>query len=87
MHPKHAPQDAALNPTTVYGETKVEGEDLAMESWEKFGVDVRGIRYPASFPTKPQQVGGPRIMPLKFSMLLLMLGITIALFEKTLAFQ
>ena len=56
--PKHAPQDAALNPTTVYGETKVEGEDLAMESWEKFGVDVRGIRYPGLISYKAPAGGG-----------------------------
>jgi nucleoside-diphosphate-sugar epimerase len=44
--PKHAPQITPLNPTTVYGETKVEGEKLAKEYEEKYGLDIRGIRYP-----------------------------------------
>jgi nucleoside-diphosphate-sugar epimerase len=56
--PKHAPQDTALNPTTVYGETKVEGEELAMASWNDFGVDVRGIRYPGLISYKAPAGGG-----------------------------
>ena len=56
--PKHAPQDTALNPTTVYGETKVEGEALAMASWNDFGVDVRGIRYPGLISYKAPAGGG-----------------------------
>ena len=39
--PKHAPQITPLNPTTVYGETKVEGEQLAKEYEEKYGLDIR----------------------------------------------
>ena len=42
--PKHAPQITALHPTTVYGETKVKGELLAKEYWNKHGIDVRGNR-------------------------------------------
>ena len=56
--PKHAPQDTALNPTTVYGETKVEGEALAMASWNDFGVDVRGLRYPGLISYKAPAGGG-----------------------------
>ncbi len=56
--PKHAPQDAPLNPTTVYGETKVEGEALAMAYWTNFGVDVRGIRYPGLISYKAPAGGG-----------------------------
>ena len=54
--PKHAPQHTDLNPTTVYGETKVEGEALAMASWKEFGVDVRGIRYPGLISYKAPAV-------------------------------
>ena len=56
--PKHAPQHTDLNPTTVYGETKVEGEALAMASWKEFGVDVRGIRYPGLISYKAPAGGG-----------------------------
>ena len=44
--PKTAPQTTPLNPTTMYGKTKVTGEILAMNYWKQYGVDVRGIRYP-----------------------------------------
>ncbi|HIF04352.1 MAG TPA: NAD-dependent epimerase/dehydratase family protein [Candidatus Poseidoniales archaeon] len=40
--PPIAPQVTPLNPTTVYGRTKVEGEQMAIRS----GIDVRGVRYP-----------------------------------------
>lgn len=56
--PKHAPQVTALNPTTVYGETKVKGELLAQEYWEKHGIDVRGIRYPGLISYKAPAGGG-----------------------------
>jgi len=56
--PKHAPQDAALNPTTVYGETKVMGEALAREYRKRFGVDTRGIRYPGLISYKAPAGGG-----------------------------
>ena len=56
--PKHAPQITPLNPTTVYGETKVEGELLAKEYKEKYGLDVRGIRYPGLISYKAPAGGG-----------------------------
>lgn len=56
--PKHAPQLTALNPTTVYGETKVAGETLAREYWENDGIDVRGIRYPGLISYKAPAGGG-----------------------------
>ena len=40
--PPIAPQVTPLNPTTVYGKTKVVGEQLAITS----DVDMRGLRYP-----------------------------------------
>ena len=56
--PKHAPQITPLNPTTVYGETKVEGEQLAKEYEEKCGLDIRGIRYPGLISHKAPAGGG-----------------------------
>ena len=56
--PKHAPQVTDLNPTTVYGETKVTGEALAMEYRRKYGVDARGIRYPGLVSYKAPAGGG-----------------------------
>ena len=56
--PKHAPQITNLNPTTVYGETKVSGESLAREYGDKHGIDVRGIRYPGLISYKAPAGGG-----------------------------
>jgi nucleoside-diphosphate-sugar epimerase len=56
--PKHAPQITDLNPTTVYGETKVKGELLAKEYWDDYGIDVRGIRYPGLISYKAPAGGG-----------------------------
>jgi nucleoside-diphosphate-sugar epimerase len=56
--PKHAPQECALNPTTMYGQTKVTGERLAMNYWKQYGVDVRGIRYPGLVSYKAPAGGG-----------------------------
>ena len=56
--PKSTPQNAVLNPTTVYGETKVTGELLANEYMENFGVDTRGIRYPGLISYKAPAGGG-----------------------------
>ena len=56
--PKHAPQVTDLNPTTVYGETKVSGETLAKEYGDNYGIDVRGIRYPGLISYKAPAGGG-----------------------------
>ena len=56
--PKHAPQKCPLNPTTMYGRTKVTGERLAMNYWKQYGVDVRGIRYPGLISYKAPAGGG-----------------------------
>jgi len=52
--PKKAPQLTPLNPSTVYGKTKVVGEQLAMSS----GIDMRGIRYPGLISYKAPAGGG-----------------------------
>ena len=41
-----APQDAPLNPTSMYGVTKVAGELLCSYYSHKFGLDTRVLRYP-----------------------------------------
>ena len=40
------PQDTAQRPTTIYGVTKVSGELLCDYYAHRFGVDVRGVRFP-----------------------------------------
>jgi len=40
------PQETVLRPKTIYGVTKVLGELLGDYYYNKYGVDVRGVRYP-----------------------------------------
>ena len=40
------PQETILQPKTIYGVTKVMGELLGDYYFNKYGVDVRGVRYP-----------------------------------------
>ena len=40
------PQDTLMQPTTMYGITKLTGELLCNYYHRKFGVDTRGLRYP-----------------------------------------
>jgi nucleoside-diphosphate-sugar epimerase len=42
----HTPQDTVQRPTTMYGVTKVTGELLSDYYHHRFGVDIRGVRYP-----------------------------------------
>jgi nucleoside-diphosphate-sugar epimerase len=44
--PRTAPQRTILEPSTVYGVTKVTGELLCQYYHAKHGVDVRSVRYP-----------------------------------------
>lgn len=48
-------QNVPLHPSTVYGITKVAGENLAQYYYRKYGLDVRGLRYPGiiSYQTAP----------------------------------
>ncbi|MCX6572624.1 MAG: NAD-dependent epimerase/dehydratase family protein [Candidatus Aminicenantes bacterium] len=43
---ERTPQDTVLGPSTMYGVTKVAGELLADYYVRKYGLDVRGCRYP-----------------------------------------
>ena len=53
-----APQEAALNPTTIYGVTKVTGELLCAYYAQAFGVDVRALRFPGLVSTGAPPGGG-----------------------------
>ncbi len=54
----NTPQDTILDPKTMYGVTKVAGEMLADYYVEKFGVDVRGCRFPGIISHKTMPGGG-----------------------------
>lgn len=51
-------QDVVLNPTTVYGISKMAGEKWCEYYNSKFGVDVRSIRYPGLISWKTPAGGG-----------------------------
>ena len=54
----NAPQDTIMDPTTVYGISKLAGERWCSYYHEKYGVDVRSIRYPGLLSWKTQPGGG-----------------------------
>ena len=51
-------QDAFLCPETMYGITKVAGELLCNYYYKRFGVDVRGVRYPGIISSVTAPSGG-----------------------------
>ena len=53
-----APQDTALNPTTIYGVTKVSGELLCEYYFLKHALDVRSVRYPGLISSEAKPGGG-----------------------------
>ncbi len=57
--PKHdTPQETILRPTTMYGVTKVSGELLCDYYVDRFGLDVRGVRYPGIISSQTLPGGG-----------------------------
>ena len=52
------PQDTIADPNTVYGISKLAGERWCEYYFEKFGVDVRSIRYPGLIGYKSLPGGG-----------------------------
>jgi len=54
----NTPQETVLRPRTMYGVTKVAGELLCDYYFNRFGVDVRGLRYPGIISYKTPPGGG-----------------------------
>ena len=54
----NTPQETVLKPKTMYGVTKVAGELLGDYYFKRFGLDVRGIRYPGIISSETLPGGG-----------------------------
>lgn len=55
---QNTPQSVELNPETVYGMTKVKGEQMCDFYFNEHNIDVRGIRYPGLISWKHRPTGG-----------------------------
>lgn len=55
---ENTPQRTVLEPTTMYGVTKVAGELLGQYYFRKYGVDIRSVRYPGIISWKQEPGGG-----------------------------
>jgi len=54
----NTPQETILRPATMYGVTKVAGELLCDYYFQRFGLDVRGVRYPGIISSETLPGGG-----------------------------
>lgn len=54
----NTPQDTIMQPSTVYGISKQAGENWCQYYFDKYGVDVRSIRYPGLIGYKSLPGGG-----------------------------
>lgn len=54
----NTPQNAPMNPSTMYGVTKVAGELLCNYYFTKYGLDVRSLRYPGLISSEALPGGG-----------------------------
>ncbi len=54
----NTPQKTIMDPTTIYGISKLAGERLCEYYFAKYGVDVRSIRYPGIISYKTPPGGG-----------------------------
>ena len=52
------PQETILCPSTMYGVTKVAGELLCNYYYQRYGLDVRGVRYPGLISSEALPGGG-----------------------------
>lgn len=55
---EQTPQETILRPTTMYGVSKVAGELLCNYYVRRFGLDVRGVRYPGIISSETLPGGG-----------------------------
>ena len=55
---RRTPQDTILQPTSMYGITKVAGELLCNYYYHKYGLDTRSVRYPGIISSETAPGGG-----------------------------
>ncbi|MCX6773130.1 MAG: NAD-dependent epimerase/dehydratase family protein [Candidatus Micrarchaeota archaeon] len=55
---ERTPQRTVLEPSTMYGVTKVAGELLCQYYFNKYGLDIRSVRYPGLISWKAEPGGG-----------------------------